>query len=277
MDFHKVDAPKNKRSSVADQILDVIRSGTYREGSKLPPERELARLMGVSRNSVREAISALQIAGFVNTKVGDGTYVARAASRQLAQELCWLSEEGISLLGIWQARNEIEQILLQEVLEKATKADIDGLKGILSDMEGALTEGSAPKFSLSDMSFHLCIADLSDNFRLVRAEQQLLSVTRQFYRALNCSESPRFLGHIERSFAIHRAIVDAIGNRDTISAMRAMKDHFQELSNYFGAILGSSSEFRTSSRLLLDHHENTSGNVDIEGRKEGAHRIVRHR
>ena len=257
MDFHKVDAPKKKSSSVADQILDAVRRGTYPEGSRLPPERELARLMGVSRNSVREAISALQIAGFVTTKVGDGTYIARVAPPQLAEGLSWLSGAGIDLLGILQARNEIEQILLQEALEKATRADIEGLRAILSDMEDALAEESNPKFSVNDVAFHLYIAGLSDNFPLVRAEHQLLSVARQFFRMLDYSESSRSLEHLEISFSTHRDIVDAIENRDGVSATRATEAHFRELTDYLGTVLESSDKLRTA-WLTLNHHESTS-------------------
>jgi GntR family transcriptional repressor for pyruvate dehydrogenase complex len=254
MDFHKVDAPRKKSSSVADQILDAVRRGTYREGSRLPPERELARLMGVSRNSVREAISALQIAGFVTTKVGDGTYVARVAAPQLVQGLSWLSDEGVDLLGIWQARYEIEQILLQEALEKATRTDIEGLRAVLSDMEAALAEGSSPKFSVNDIAFHLHIAGLSDNFPLVRAEHQLLSVARQFYRILDYSESPRSLEHLEISFSTHRDIVDAIENRDGVSAARATRAHFRELNDYLVTALESSGKLHTT-RFVLNHRE----------------------
>ena len=258
MGFQKIEGAKRRSSSVAEQILDAVKQGTYKEGSKLPPERELARLMAVSRNSVREAISALQLAGFVNTRVGDGSYIAQGAPPHYAQGASALPGMGIGLLGIWLARKEIEQILLQEALEKATQVDLDELKAILLDMDAALAERSGSKFSLGDVAFHLRIADLSNNHSLVRAEQQLLSVSRQFYRILDHSETPRTLRHLERSLATHRCIVDAIENHDVIFASRAMEEHFQVVINYLGSALEQDCDFCLSPLVSTQHEETLS-------------------
>lgn len=243
MEFYRIDNAKKRSSAVADQILDAVRRGAYKQGSKLPPERTLARLMGVSRNSVREAISALQVAGFVNTKVGDGSYVAQGPPPPKLQGVPTPSSNSVGLLGIWLARNEIEQILLQLALEKGTKADIEELKVILSDMSTAIAEGSSPKYSLSDVAFHLRIADLSNNFPLVRAERQLLNISRQFYRVLDYSETPRSQRHLVSSLAIHRSIVDAIENRDVLAALRTQKEHFQMVIDYLETVFEMDCEF----------------------------------
>ncbi len=67
---------KGKGAIIAEQILERIKSGEYPSGSKLPAERIIAEQMGVSRHSVREAISALQIVGFLESRPGDGTYIS---------------------------------------------------------------------------------------------------------------------------------------------------------------------------------------------------------
>ncbi|MDR7465382.1 MAG: GntR family transcriptional regulator, partial [Armatimonadota bacterium] len=77
MPFQRI-LTKKKSTHVAEQILQAIMSGQYRVGDRLPPERVLAEEMGVSRPSVREALSALQIVGVVASRVGDGTYVRSA-------------------------------------------------------------------------------------------------------------------------------------------------------------------------------------------------------
>ncbi|EKD34792.1 MAG: hypothetical protein ACD_75C02183G0001, partial [uncultured bacterium] len=66
---------KKKSSFIADQILRMINSGLYKAGSRLPSERTITEQMGVSRPSLREAISALQIVGILESRPGDGTYV----------------------------------------------------------------------------------------------------------------------------------------------------------------------------------------------------------
>ncbi|MBU0652918.1 MAG: GntR family transcriptional regulator [Proteobacteria bacterium] len=77
MNFEKVIQTKFKKKSsfIADQILRMINSGGYTAGSKLPSERIITEQMGVSRPSLREAISALQIVGILESRPGDGTYV----------------------------------------------------------------------------------------------------------------------------------------------------------------------------------------------------------
>jgi GntR family transcriptional repressor for pyruvate dehydrogenase complex len=67
---------KKKSSLIAEQILQFIKTGVYEQASKLPPERIIAEQMKVGRPSVREAISALHIAGILESRPGDGTYVA---------------------------------------------------------------------------------------------------------------------------------------------------------------------------------------------------------
>ncbi len=74
-----------KSTLVAEWVLDKIRSQMYTEGAKLPSEREIAQILGVSRLPVREALSALQILGIVETQPGSGTYVRKStppSSRQ---------------------------------------------------------------------------------------------------------------------------------------------------------------------------------------------------
>lgn len=237
MEFHRVVVQGTKTSSkVAEQILEVVRSGRYDEGTRLPSERELARLMGVSRNSVREALSALQIAGFVDTRVGDGTYVSERGRPRVAQKFPLLAEEGIDFQGIWSARDEIEQVLTHHALEKASSSDVDALESILSDMRDAVSEADTAKFSLSDVAFHLYIANLSDSYALVRAEQRLLSVSRQFYRTLDHEGSPRSLMQLKKSLSAHQAIALAIERRDPISAATALSQHYSMIREYLTAV-----------------------------------------
>ncbi len=90
MEFRRLDQTRfrSKSSIIADQILQMIRCGELNAGEKLPPERIIAEQLGVSRPSVREAISALQIVGILETRPGDGTYVTRSSAMdELTQPL----------------------------------------------------------------------------------------------------------------------------------------------------------------------------------------------
>ncbi|MBI3998745.1 MAG: FadR family transcriptional regulator, partial [Armatimonadetes bacterium] len=83
MAFQRI-ATKRKSALVAEQLIEAIRSNVYRVGSRLPPERVIAEQMGVSRPSVREALSALQLAGVLESRPGDGTYVVELPDRREA-------------------------------------------------------------------------------------------------------------------------------------------------------------------------------------------------
>src|SRR5512134_693627 len=67
--------PRRLYRQIADQIRTLITSGEYATGSRLPPERDLARQLGVSRPSVREALIALEVEGLVEVRIGSGIYV----------------------------------------------------------------------------------------------------------------------------------------------------------------------------------------------------------
>src|SRR6266478_8908593 len=74
MPFQSIE-PRRLYRQIADQIRGLIRSGEFPAGSRLPPERDLARQLGVSRPSVREALIALEVAGLVEVRIGSGIYV----------------------------------------------------------------------------------------------------------------------------------------------------------------------------------------------------------
>jgi len=100
---------KKKSSFIADQILRLINSGRYKVGTKLPSERIITEQMGVSRPSLREAISALQIVGILETRPGDGTYVsAPAATEDLMRQALTVLEEHDSPFENMQARKAME-------------------------------------------------------------------------------------------------------------------------------------------------------------------------
>jgi DNA-binding FadR family transcriptional regulator len=74
MPFHSIE-PRRLYRQIADQIRGLIKTGEFPAGSRLPPERDLARQLGVSRPSVREALIALEVEGMVEVRIGSGIYV----------------------------------------------------------------------------------------------------------------------------------------------------------------------------------------------------------
>src|SRR5579859_6372563 len=83
MPLQAVDSRRLYRQ-IADQITSLIDRGEYASGARLPPERDLARQLGVSRPSVREALIALEVEGYVDVRVGSGVYVTRPTQSRAA-------------------------------------------------------------------------------------------------------------------------------------------------------------------------------------------------
>src|ERR671913_525654 len=154
-------AVENRRlyRQIADQIAALIESGEYGPGARLPPERDLAKQLGVSRPSVREALIALEVEGYVEVRIGSGVYVLgpRPASRE---ELP--ADSGP--FELIKARWLIEAECAAMAARTATKAQVRAIGEALEAMEVARQKPGMPL--AEDRLFHLRIAEASNNSAL---------------------------------------------------------------------------------------------------------------
>ncbi|CAH1651124.1 FadR/GntR family transcriptional regulator [Chelatococcus asaccharovorans] len=127
---------RNKRvyEQIAEQIGDMIRSEQYRAGDRIPPERDLAKLLGVSRPSVREAMIALEAAGLIEVRVGDGTYVREAAATTGVMPWSAGADPGPGPLEQFQARRLIETEMAARAAVSATAGEIQELEALVDEM-----------------------------------------------------------------------------------------------------------------------------------------------
>ena len=231
MTFEKIEV-KNKSSFVTEQILDAIREGEYGDGDKLPPERKIAEQMGVSRPSVREALSALSVTGVIESRSGDGTYVKDP------DNLASLEAKALSVLerdedpyAIAEARRVVEGGLMPIVVERATQEDLSALEGKYREMCEMADRQDYDNFFLADRNFHLILAKITDNSFLMRTLRSLVNVMkeqlwqeikRQYYLRENS---------IFDTCENHKKIIGAIKDRDVEQAIRAMRYHFKEFGD----------------------------------------------
>src|SRR5438552_16002203 len=103
MPFHSIE-PRRLYRQIADQIRGLIKSGEFPAGSRLPPERDLARQLGVSRPSVREALIALEVEGMVEVRIGSGIYVLAGTAPHAANG----PDPTAGTLQVFRARSAIE-------------------------------------------------------------------------------------------------------------------------------------------------------------------------
>ncbi|HTU55884.1 MAG TPA: FadR/GntR family transcriptional regulator [Acetobacteraceae bacterium] len=141
--------------AVADQIGQLIRAGEYRPGDRLPPERDLSRQLNVSRPVVREAMVALEIAGFVEVRGGSGVYVRTATPPTR------VPDAGAGPYEAFVARRAIEGEIAAAAADSATDADLAELTAAVAQMRAA--DHTRVAVDPGDRRFHLALAAASQN------------------------------------------------------------------------------------------------------------------
>jgi len=227
--FGQIKPTKKKKVKVAEQIFKAIKQGKLKPGDKLPSEHELAETMNVSRPSIREALSGLQVLKIVHTKVGSGTYISESLHENslLATDLS-LMEKNIDHLHIIEARRNLENAILKFVIKKADEAGINQLKKALTRMDKHSTEKEYEEYMDADHDFHEAFVELSDNPLVVKAAQPLLATIhdplyREFTHKYYLVDDSR----IKRCFNTHRDLLKAIQARDLKKAKDSTAVHWE--------------------------------------------------
>ena len=204
---------------ISRQIMRLVSSGELRPGQRLPSERELCTRFGVGRSSLREALRCLTIVGVLETRVGEGTFLALNGDKFIGTVLGWrVATEQKNIENLMNVRLALESETAANAATHRTQETIDNLEKILAKMKTSLNERLP--FTAADAAFHLAIAKASENelafdlLTLIRSqlEQGLLRVGA-------------WPGGPETACTEHRRILDAIRNRDPESAKAAMHDH----------------------------------------------------
>lgn len=224
-----------------EQLGMAIRLGVYPEGSALPPERELAERMGVSRATLREAIAALRMAGLVRTTRGrgGGTVVAyRPASPGYAADAEAQRGAGSAFTG---RRTELlDALVFRRVVEPgacyvAACRDLDeGDRSMLSAALDAVDRAEdAATHRQADSRLHLAIASVTDSPLTVAAVTEAQARLHEML-----TDIPVLEPNIEHSNRQHRAIVTAILAGDPTKARRAMEQHCDDTAALLRGLLG---------------------------------------
>jgi GntR family transcriptional repressor for pyruvate dehydrogenase complex len=215
--------PKKVSTQIADQIRSSILSGEFSPGDKLPPERELAEMFGVSRPSVREALNILSAAGLVMSYQGGGTVVLSLVETSGGNPLSELiRSEQERALDVIEVRKGMESWTAFYAAQRALPEDIRRMEEIINGMERNL-DGLKPSEDL-DANLHIVIARATHNIVWVHLMQSLFDAMKEFqqtvWRAVYLTKEDHHL-----LFSHHRRIFEAIRAKDTEAAREAMADH----------------------------------------------------
>lgn len=203
-------------NAVAEQIADLIETGEFPPGARLPGERELAERFGVSRMTVREAEVALQAQGRVTIKGGSGVYVC-------APPIDGAGLPEVSAFELTEARSLFESeaaALAAPIISEETLARLDELVLALAQ--------SGPQHDEADREFHLTIAGATGNTAILHTITELWRMRMELPQVRATHEGVCEQDGSSR-MAEHAAVLDALKARDPVAARQAMRRHFNRL------------------------------------------------
>ena len=203
---------------VAERLRDFIDAEALQPGDRLMSERDLAERLGVSRTSVRQALTALKVMGLVEIKHGDGVYLLRTPSELIPGFISEIAGSEIDHPMIWEVREGIEMQAARLAAERRTDADLAAMRDALEAMGASIAAGGDG--IEGDRDFHRAIA--------VAAHNPLLQeLTEQLSDAIDRT-SAASLTHVGRppiSLEHHHAILAAIADQDAPRAAEQMQLH----------------------------------------------------
>jgi GntR family transcriptional repressor for pyruvate dehydrogenase complex len=207
---------------VVDKVLELISSGAWKTGYRLPPERELSEAFGVSRTVVREAVKALEARGVLESTTGSGVSVRRADVNMVSQSLqtyMQLANRDDFEIRLNEVRRVLEVEMVALAAARRTPEQLAKLHRICQQMR--MQDNTAKQMAELDFSLHVTLAEATQNelFKVLLAP--LINQLRE-HIILTWEDFPR---PVEQVFDQHEAIVSAIENGDADAARQAMVKH----------------------------------------------------
>jgi GntR family transcriptional repressor for pyruvate dehydrogenase complex len=211
----------NKRDKVYEQLVAIISSGQIMPGERLPSERELSSSLGVSRQSIREAMYKAETMGLVEVRHGEGIFVVSSLRETIRSPMrVLLGEEAEKIFDFLEIRRLMEVWCAGKAAVMATAEDLDKIREILERMEQVLPTES--KWEREDTSFHLAIAAATENVLALHMMQALKDSFESYFRLRRITTRDDRKGPLLQQ---HTEIYQAISRRDPDQAKEKVLDH----------------------------------------------------
>jgi GntR family transcriptional repressor for pyruvate dehydrogenase complex len=208
---------------IAIHVRELIETKQLQPGERLPAERDLARMLGVSRVPIREAMRTLAAQGLIDIRRGQGMFVATSSVEATVDQLTnALLKQRDLLAELFAVRRLLEPASAQWAAARREPDDVAKLERLLADMQQA-GERTPPDYDTigeRDTQLHVEIAATSDNRVLVRIMQAIQDLHRE-----QLETSLRYRDRVHDTLKDHSRIVRAIANGDPVEARTAMLDH----------------------------------------------------
>ena len=223
--------PQRLYRQIAEQLRKLMQGGEFKPGSRLPAERDLAKQLGVSRPSVREALIALEVEGWVEVRTGSGVYVLERAGRATGKDRKIPPTEW-GPLELIRARRVIEGEIALLAATQARRKHIQAMRDAIDRMIEDAERGVAPL--AGDRAFHAAIAQSCDNVVLLETVQTFWDARRGplFERLGDYFET---VPSWRMAIAEHERVLEAIRAHDGPAARAAMQAHMDKAHSRFSA------------------------------------------
>lgn len=217
--------PKKISEEIVSQIKLLISDGQLKPGERVPSERELAALLGVSRPSVREAIMVLEAMGLVESRQGGGTFVRSLTETTLADPLTSMVEKNPKMLhDLAEVRMGLETWSAYLAAQRATDQEIDLMRQLVAEMESQAASGGWD--AEVDTRFHYAITTATHN----TIQLHVLNTIHGLFHTtimVALTEFYRKEGYIKLLLQHHKSILEKIAARDPEGARRSMSEHLE--------------------------------------------------
>ena len=229
--------PKKISEEIVSQVKQLISKGELKPGDRIPSERELATMLGVSRPSVREAIMVLEAMGFVESRQGGGTYVKALTEASIMNPLAKLVEKRDPelLRSLAEVRMGLESWSAYLAAQRATDSDIAEMRRLYKVMEKQAAKGGwSPDV---DAEFHYAITSASHNSLQMHV---LDSIHSLFHATIQVAlmEFYQQQGHVQLLLTHHHDIMEAIAAHDPELARKKMMEHLALVEEKMAQLLG---------------------------------------
>lgn len=206
---------------IALQLRGMIHRGELRPGDRLPPERDLAKMLGVSRPTLRAGISSLAAIGVLRSRPGAGTFVVEAEDSPSLDSVplrMMASLHGFTSAEMFEARRSLEMAIAGLAAERATGEQMAAMAEEITEMYASLDEPE--QFLVHDMRFHQTVAAASGNRILTSLMNMVATILFDARR-----KTVKGAKDLKESAEMHRHIYRAIRDRNSEAARNAMRDH----------------------------------------------------
>jgi len=218
--------PQRIYQEVANQLRRSISEGKLKPGDKLPPERNLAQMFGVSRNTMREALRALELSGLLELKLGSagGAFVLPGSSNAVVNGMRDLYFLGaITPEHLTEARISVSAAVIRMACERLTEEDLAALERNIALAAESDRAGNFEERTRHHQAFHVLLAKATHNPILLATTEGIMEITRQFVKAIGPTEDQTY------TLPSRRRLLGYLRQRDAEKAVKEMTSALTKL------------------------------------------------